>query len=163
MDVRYAVSKKEYSRMNTEELRENFLIQNIFEADKINLTYSHIDRIIAGGACPVKKELPLLAGEELGAEYFCERRELGVINIGGAGTVTVDGKVYKMDHFDGLYIGRGTKEIVFKGRSLRFPSASDTFPLRRRTALLFSCLFPSGSPPGYSISLNVRLVYQAVI
>ena len=55
MDVRYAVSKKEYSRMNTEELRENFIIQNIFEADKINLTYSHIDRIIAGGACPARR------------------------------------------------------------------------------------------------------------
>lgn len=122
MDVRYAVSKKEYSRMNTEELRENFLIQNIFEADKINLTYSHIDRIIAGGACPVKKELPLLAGEELGAEYFCERRELGVINIGGAGTVTVDGTVYKMDHFDGLYIGRGTKEIIFKSNDAKAPA-----------------------------------------
>ena len=102
MDVRYAVSKKEYSRMTTEELRENFLIQNIFEADKINLTYSHIDRIIAGGACPVTKALPLLAGDELGAEYFCERREVGVINIGGAGVITVDGKDYKMDHFDGI-------------------------------------------------------------
>lgn len=122
MDTRYAVSKKEYSRMNTEELRENFLVQNIFEADKINLTYSHVDRIIAGGATPVNKTLVLEAGEELGAKYFCERRELGIINIAGDGEIVADGTVYPMKKYDCLYLGRGTKEISLKSLDKNSPA-----------------------------------------
>lgn len=122
MDTRYAVSKKEYSRMNTAELRENFLIENLFEADKINLTYSHIDRIIAGGAMPVNRELVIEDGGELGAKYFLERREMGVINIGGEGTVTVDGETYPMKKYDCIYIGMGTKNVTFRSSNGENPA-----------------------------------------
>jgi 4-deoxy-L-threo-5-hexosulose-uronate ketol-isomerase len=122
MDTRYAVSKKEYSRMNTEELRANFLIENLFEANKINLTYSHIDRIIVGGALPVKGDLKLEAGEELHAAYFLERREMGVICIAGEGEILSDGKSYPMKKYDCLYLARGTKEVVFRSADSACPA-----------------------------------------
>ena len=84
--------------------------------------YSHIDRIITGSAVPVKGTLALTAGEELRAQYFLERRELGVINIGGEGTVTVDGTVYTLRHRDGLYVGRGSKDIVFASKEAANPA-----------------------------------------
>ncbi|NCA66991.1 MAG: 5-dehydro-4-deoxy-D-glucuronate isomerase [Clostridia bacterium] len=122
MDTRYAVSKKEYSRMNTEELRENFLINNLFEEDKINLTYSHIDRIIVGGALPVTRELTLEAGSELHAKYFLERREMGIICIAGEGAVVSDGISYKMKKYDCLYLARGTEKVSFISESAANPA-----------------------------------------
>jgi len=113
MDIRYAVSKKEYSRMNTEEMRSNFLIESLFITDTVSSTYSHIDRIIVGGALPVAQKLRLKAGEELAAQYFLERREMGIIDIGGAGVIIADGKEYKMKKYDCLYLGRGVKDVVF--------------------------------------------------
>ena len=85
MELRTASSPKDVKHYTTERLREEFLIQGLFAADEIKLVYSHIDRIITGTATPVGKKLELTAGEELRAEYFLQRRELGVINIGGAG------------------------------------------------------------------------------
>ncbi len=114
METRYAVSKKEYSRMNTEELRENFLIGDLFEDNKIKFVYSHIDRIIVGGAVPTKEGIVLEAGEELGATYFLERREMGIICIAGAGEIEADGVIYPMKKYDCLYLTRGTKEVTFR-------------------------------------------------
>lgn len=113
MDIRYAVSKKEYSRMNTQELRENFLV-DLFEKGTIKLTYSHIDRIIVGGVLPNDRDLKLESGEELCADYFLQRREMGVICVSGKGEIEADGVVYPMKKYDCLYLTRGTKEIVFK-------------------------------------------------
>ena len=112
VELRTAVSPRDVKHYTTERLREEFLIQNLFVPGEIKLVYSHIDRIITGAAVPVKP-LTLTAGDELRAEYFCQRRELGVINIGGAGTITVDGKVYKVGFKEAMYIGMGSKEIVF--------------------------------------------------
>ena len=111
MELRTAASPKDVRYYDTQRLREEFLIQGLFCADEIKLVYSHIDRIITGAATPVEKELELTAGDELRAEYFLQRREMGIINIGGAGTVTVDGKKYHVAHKDGMYIGRGSKDI----------------------------------------------------
>lgn len=113
MEVRTAASPKDVRYYDTQRLREEFLIQGLFCTDGIKLVYSHIDRIITGAATPVRKELKLTAGDELRAAYFLERRELGIINIGGAGSVTVDGKTYHVAHKDGMYVGRGSKEISF--------------------------------------------------
>lgn len=113
MELRTAASPKDVRYYDTQRLREEFLIQGLFCADEIKLVYSHIDRIITGAATPVEKELELTAGDELRAEYFLQRREMGIINIGGAGTVTVDGKKYYVAHKDGMYIGRGSKDISF--------------------------------------------------
>jgi 4-deoxy-L-threo-5-hexosulose-uronate ketol-isomerase len=122
MDIRYAVSKKEFMRMNTEEMRANFLIESLFITDTVSCTYSHIDRIIVGGALPVIQKLRLKAGEELAAEYFLERREMGVINIGGEGVVAADGIDYRMKKYDCLYLGRGIKDIVFSSDNPECPA-----------------------------------------
>ena len=88
MELRTACSPRDEKHYDTQRLREEFLIDDLFQPDTIKLVYSHIDRIITGSAVPVKEELKLTAGEELRAEYFLQRREMGVINIGGAGVIT---------------------------------------------------------------------------
>jgi 4-deoxy-L-threo-5-hexosulose-uronate ketol-isomerase len=98
--------------MTTQELRETFLV-SLFEEGKLNLLYCEVERAIVGAAVPAKESLKLEAGKELAADFFCQRREVGVLNIGGDGTVTVDGAKYQMEKLDGLYIGRGSKEVVF--------------------------------------------------
>lgn len=113
MELRTAASPRDVKHYTTERLREEFLIPQLFFEDDIKLVYSHIDRIITGGVMPVKKTLVLTAGEELRAQYFLERRELGVINIGGAGVITADGKEYTVEHKQGMYIGKGAKDISF--------------------------------------------------
>ncbi|QOV18343.1 5-dehydro-4-deoxy-D-glucuronate isomerase [Blautia liquoris] len=113
MEVRTASSPKDMKHYTTERLREEYLIQNTFIPDEVKLVYSHIDRIIVGSATPAKKELTLTAKEELRADYFLQRRELGVINIGGAGHICIDGKIYDVAHKDGMYIGMGSKDITF--------------------------------------------------
>lgn len=113
METRYANHPNDSKKYDTLELRENYLQEKIFEKDEINLTYSHVDRIIFGGANPVDNKLTLKAGEELRADYFLERREMGVINVGGSGNVILDGKEYKLNKYEGLYIGKGTKDVVF--------------------------------------------------
>ena len=113
MEVRTAASPKDVKYYDTERLREEFLIPEIFKADEITMVYSHVDRIITGGAMPVKGEIKLDAADELRAEYFLERREMGVINIGGDGIISVDGRRINVAHKEAMYIGMGTKEISF--------------------------------------------------
>lgn len=114
MEVRYSVSPKEGKHMTTSELRENFLIENLFVPDEIKFIYSHVDRIIVGAAVPTTKPLTIEGSKELGSDYFLERREMGVINIGGAGVIVVDGKRVDMETKAGLYIGKETKEVSFE-------------------------------------------------
>ena len=114
MRNRYANNPKDSKRYDTEELRENYLVEDIFKDDQIELVYSHVDRIIFGGIKPVYKELKLEAGKEMGVDYFLERRELGIINIGGKAVVTIDGTEYELKEKDGLYVGKGNKEVSFK-------------------------------------------------
>ena len=99
--------------MDTQQLRREFLIEGLFALNEVKMVYSHIDRIITGSAVPKTKELKLDAGDALHAAYFLERRELGIINIGGPGKVTVDGTVYALRNRDGLYVGRESRDIAF--------------------------------------------------
>ena len=122
LDVRYANHPEDSKHYTTEELRKHYFIETIFEADEAALTYSHVDRIIAGGIMPVTKEVRLEGSKELGSEFFLERRELGVINIGGAGKIVVDGVEYKMNPKDGLYVGMGSKELVFTSEDSANPA-----------------------------------------
>jgi 4-deoxy-L-threo-5-hexosulose-uronate ketol-isomerase len=109
--------------MTTKELRQTYLIENLFVLDDVPMTFSDIDRSITGSAVPAKVKLKLLAAKnEMAAEYFCERREVGVINIGGNGTITVDGKEFLMALKDVLYIGRGAKEVTFASKSSKMPA-----------------------------------------
>ncbi|MBP3594812.1 MAG: 5-dehydro-4-deoxy-D-glucuronate isomerase [Lachnospiraceae bacterium] len=113
MELRTAASPRDVKHYTTDRLREEFLIDDLFQKDVIKLVYSHIDRIITGSAVPVKETLVLTAGDELRADYFLERREMGVINIGGAGVITIDGKEYNVAYKEGMYIGMGAKDISF--------------------------------------------------
>lgn len=122
MEVRTAASPKDVKCYDTKRLREEFLIQGLFQADEIRLVYSHVDRMITGAATPVEKELVLSDGKELKAEFFLERRELGLINIGGEGRITVDGKEYVVGYKEGMYIGMGTKEIRMKSSDMSEPA-----------------------------------------
>ena len=112
MELRTASSPKDVKHYDTARLREEFLIQGLFPADDVKMVYSHIDRIITGGTMPVNQSVALAAGDELRAAYFLQRREMGIINIGGPGVVTADGVSYELRNRDGIYIGRGTKEIT---------------------------------------------------
>ncbi len=122
MDIRYANHPRDVKKYTTEEIRRDFLIEKVFEDDKVNLTYSHVDRIIAGGVKPVEEILELKGGKELGSEYFLERRELGIINTGGEGKVTLDGVEYKVKSRDGLYVGIGVKEVKFQSINKENPA-----------------------------------------
>ena len=143
MEVRTAASPRDVKHYTTDRLREEFLIQNLFQADKINLVYSHIDRIIVGGIMPITKTVSVggEVGKQLGVSYFLERRELGVINIGGAGTITVDGQCYEIGHRDALYVGKGAKEVVFASIDTGTPAkfyyncapAHTTYPTKKVT------------------------------
>lgn len=121
MDVRYTVGRNEYKRMTTAELRDAFQI-DLFESGKLNLLYCEVERGIVGAAIPTDTTLSLEAGTELAADYFCQRREVGVLNIGCGGAVTVDGTEYSMDNLDVLYIGRGSKEITFTSADANKPA-----------------------------------------
>ena len=112
--VQTACHPQDVKTYDTERLRSAFLMEKVMEADQINLTYTLYDRLIYGGAIPVSKTLKLETFDELKAEHFLDRRELGVINVGGEGIVTVDGKEYKMNFKEGLYVGCGKKEVTFR-------------------------------------------------
>lgn len=112
--VQTACHPQDVKHYDTERLRESFLMEKVMAEDEINLTYTLYDRLIYGGVMPVNKTLKLETFHELKAEHFLDRRELGVINIGGDGIVTVDGKEYAMKFKEGLYVGCGKKEVTFK-------------------------------------------------
>jgi 4-deoxy-L-threo-5-hexosulose-uronate ketol-isomerase len=123
MDVRYSTDPNGFKHMSTDELRKSYLIENLFAPDEVPMTYSDIDRSITGSAVPVNQTLKLLATKkEMAAEYFCERREVGIINIGGDGLMVVDGKEFPMAAKDALYVGRGTKDVSFASKSKEIPA-----------------------------------------
>ena len=121
MELRTASSPRDVKNYTTERLREEFLIQGLFVPGEIKLVYSHIDRIITGAAVPTKA-LKLTAGDELRAEYFLQRREMGVINIGGGGRIVIDGKEYAVGYKDAMYIGMGAQDIVFDSVDAKDPA-----------------------------------------
>ena len=122
MEVRDASNAKDVRFYTTDRLREEFHIANLFTKDNIRMIYSHTDRIIVIGMMPIKLELKLEAGKELAADYFLERRELGCINIGGKGIITIDGEEYEMNPRDGIYVGKGHRDLKFKSCDEKNPA-----------------------------------------
>ncbi|UQY45887.1 5-dehydro-4-deoxy-D-glucuronate isomerase [Erwinia sp. PK3-005] len=116
MQVRQSIHSDHARQLDTAGLRREFLIENIFTADNYTMTYSHIDRIIVGGVMPVRESVTIGSevGKQLGVSYFLERRELGVINIGGPGLIEVDGKAWEIGNEQALYVGMGAQSVVFK-------------------------------------------------
>jgi len=122
MEVRHAINPEGAKCFSTQELREHFLIQDLFTPDAVKLVYTYYDRLIVGGICPAGT-LNLAVDEKLiGAPYLLERREMGVINVGARGTVSVDGTTYELDTRDGLYIGMGSKELAFSSEDKGSPA-----------------------------------------
>lgn len=121
-EERFASHPSDVKHYDTKQLREHFLVEKVMEADMINLVYSHFDRYIAGGAVPVNGPLELTTIGPLKSPYFCSRRELGVINVGGNGRVSVDGKIYSMNFKDALYVGKGAEKIIFSSEDPGNPS-----------------------------------------
>jgi len=119
MEIRFQNSPREVKGMSTQELRANFLVQQLMQANTIQLVYSHFDRVIVGGVMPVNNPVQLPNEPELRADYFLERREIGIINVGGAGKVEADGVVFDLEKLDALYLGKGTQSVQF------FSNASD--------------------------------------
>ncbi|ORM67459.1 5-dehydro-4-deoxy-D-glucuronate isomerase [Pantoea rwandensis] len=124
MDVRQSIHTEHAKQLDTAGLRREFLIEKIFEADNYTLTYSHIDRIIIGGVMPVQQSVTIGAevGKQLGVSYFLERRELGVINIGGPGLIEVDGKTWEIGYQEALYVGQGAQSVVFRSSESSQPA-----------------------------------------
>jgi 4-deoxy-L-threo-5-hexosulose-uronate ketol-isomerase len=124
LQTRHAVHYSQSERMTGAELRENFLIESLFSAGTLEAAYTHYDRMLVAGAMPTN--VPLVVGEDLakivGSEYLLERRELGLINIGGAGRVVADGTTYELQPMDGLYLGQGTREIAFESVDATAPA-----------------------------------------
>jgi len=124
MDVRQSIHSEHARQLDTAALRREFLIEKIFEADRYTLTYSHIDRIIIGGVMPVADGVTFgnEMGKQLGVSYFLERRELGVINIGGPGTIEVDGKLWEIGTEEALYVGKGAQTLSFRSSDASRPA-----------------------------------------
>lgn len=123
MDTRYLPNQIGAARFTTEELRSAFVFENLFEQDKILLTYVDTDRAIIGSAVPTNTPLKLESSKrEMAADYFYERREIGIINIGKTGSVSVDGKEFTLENKELLYIGRGSKEIFFSSKNSSAPA-----------------------------------------
>ena len=165
MEVRYDTHPNDAMYYTTEELREHYLIENLFETGKINTVYSHVDRIIVGGATPGSEALKLEAGDELRAAYFLERRELGIINIGAPGKVTLDGVEYKLGNKDGLYVGMGTKDVVFESDDAENPAKFyfNSAPAHKTYPTVFIDMEKANKRPiGAMEDSNKRTIYQYI-
>lgn len=165
MNIRFAISATEAKQFDTAQLRENFLITSLMQNDRVQLEYTHYDRMIIGGAKPVKQSILLPNHPELKADFFLERRELGIINVGGEGTVSADGQVFHLSKMDGVYIGRGTQEVSFNSDDENSPAvyyllsspAHKEYPVAKLTK-------EQASPVelGAAATANKRTVYKYI-
>jgi 4-deoxy-L-threo-5-hexosulose-uronate ketol-isomerase len=154
-----------YGLMNTEELRETFLLEEMFQTGTIELAYVDLDRTVIGGAVPVEESLSLETEPELRADYFLERRELGILNVGGAGSVVVDGAEFALSKLDCLYVGRGSKSVTFSSKNAKDPAYFYllSYPAHKEypTAMVkFSDL--KGLELGSVETCNKRTIYKAI-
>jgi 4-deoxy-L-threo-5-hexosulose-uronate ketol-isomerase len=122
IELRYSAHPRDVKHYDTELLRKEFLIGKVFVKDEISLVYSLYDRYMVGGAMPVRKSLKLETADELKSTFFLERREMGIINVGGPASVETKGKTYKLGHKEALYLGKGTMDVVFKSADPKTPS-----------------------------------------
>lgn len=165
MEIRFQSSPKEVKGMCTEELRSNFLVQQLMKPDEITLVYSHYDRVIIGGVKPSGKRVELPNEAELRADFFLMRREIGIINVGGAGTVDADGVSYELNKLDALYLGMGTKSVSFTSKSkdnaacffMMSTTAHHTYPNTKMTK-------EEASPVnlGETATANKRTIYKYI-
>ncbi len=165
METRYTHSPEDIRHYSTEQLRNEFLVEKIFVPGTIQLTYTHNDRMIFGGVTPTDQPLEIQLSKELGVEYFLERRELGVINIGGAGTIEIDGTKEDMKKQDGYYIGKETKHVVFSSKDPNDPAkfyVSSVPAHHKYPNVKISIDQVKPMETGEGLTLNERKIYQYI-
>jgi len=165
MEIRFQNSPKEVKGMSTEELRANFLVPQLMKADALSLVYSHYDRIIVGGVKPIQQKVLLNNDAELRADYFLQRRELGIINVAGPGVIEADGVTYELNKLDALYLGKGTQAVTFASKTKDDPAsfflmsatAHHTYPNTKMTK-------EQASPVnlGETATANKRTIYKYI-
>jgi 4-deoxy-L-threo-5-hexosulose-uronate ketol-isomerase len=165
MHIRYAVGKDHYTRLNTAELRHHFLVENIFVPGQAELTYWETERTVLGGIVPLDSPIPLASEPALASDYFCERREAGVFNLGGPGEVTVDGQRFSLGLRDALYISRGSRDVSFASTDRSNPARCYLISYPAHTTHPTS-LVPAGSANrvdlGTSATANERTIFQYI-
>jgi 4-deoxy-L-threo-5-hexosulose-uronate ketol-isomerase len=123
MEIRYATNPSETKKYDTDRLRQEYLIQSLFVPGQLKMVYTHVDRFIAGGVVPTQQPVKLEADKhDMGADYFLERREIGIINVGPKGSVTVDGVEYVLENKECLYIGLGNQDVQFASADVANPA-----------------------------------------
>jgi 4-deoxy-L-threo-5-hexosulose-uronate ketol-isomerase len=165
LEIRYAEHPEDVKRYDTKTLRDHFLFEKVFIKDGINLCYTHSDRVVFGGACPVEKTLRLEGGKDFGSDVFLDRRELGIICTAGEGSVSADGTVYAMKKGDGLYIGKGVKDVVFAAAGKNNPPKFYLASAPAHTAYPAVFIPIEKANPrklGEASAVNVRTIYQYV-
>ncbi|HEY0667162.1 MAG TPA: 5-dehydro-4-deoxy-D-glucuronate isomerase [Sphingobacteriaceae bacterium] len=165
MIQRFANSAEEVSAMTTGKLRQNFLIEDLMQEDKFSLTYSHYDRAIIGGVIPVNNELELPNFDNLRSDYFLERRELGVINIGGPGEIIIKGSVFQLDRLDAVYAGKGSKKVIFKSISAANPAKYYLFSTPAHQTYPAALIRKEDASPvniGSAETANERSIYKYI-
>lgn len=169
MDIRYSANQRDVKRYTTEELRDEFLIQNLYQADTVVPVYSHVDRMVTIGIMPVNETVPLDKGIDIwhnfGTSFFLERREAGFFNIGAPGVCTVDGQEYKMGNKDCIYITMGAKEITFKSEHPQNPAKfyGVSAPAHRSFTTRFISLADAAKKPlGEAETANKRVINQFI-
>lgn len=166
MEMRYPVHPEAVKRMTTDELRAHFHVGGLFAAGRLTLVYSHIDRVILGGVVPLEQGIALVADKhDLAADTFLERREVGIINIGGAGLVHVDGEAYPLEKRDCLYIGRGIRDVVFRSLDTATPAQFYLFSAPAHTACPTTLLKLDQAAPvrlGSPLNSNQRTIYKYI-
>ena len=121
-EVRYAAHPEDAKHYDTARLRRDFLIERLFASDEVNMVYSMYDRMVAGGVMPVSESLKLEAIDPLKAQHFTTRREIGIYNVGGAGTVKVGEETFELGFKEALYIGRGDRDVIFSSNDAQQPA-----------------------------------------
>lgn len=165
MIQRFANSAEEVSAMTTGKLRQNFLIEDLMQEDKFSFTYSHYDRAIIGGVIPVNNELVLPNFDNLRSDYFLERRELGVINIGGPGEIIIEDSVFQLDRLDAVYAGKGSKKVIFKSISAANPAKYYLFSTPAHQTYPSALIRKEDASPvniGSAETANERSIYKYI-
>ncbi|MBU5556706.1 5-dehydro-4-deoxy-D-glucuronate isomerase [Enterococcus sp. S157_ASV_20] len=162
---RYTHSPKDISHYSTEELRKEFLVEKVFVPNEVSLTYTHNDRMIFGGVTPTTESLEIILNKELGVDYFLERRELGVINIGGPGFIEIDGRKEAMKKQDGYYVGKETRQVIFSSEDAADPakfyiSSAPAHHKYPNVKISIDEIKPMET--GEALTLNERKIYQYI-
>lgn len=165
MQQRYEASPREVERMNTAELRNDFLMESLFEAGKAHFVYSHYDRMVIGGVIPAGSPVELSNYETLKSEYFLERREMGIINVGGSGTITADGETFKLEKKSCLYLAKGTQKVSFQSDNSGNPAEYFLFSAPAHKAFKNTMYTKEDAAPvtlGAMETANHRTIYKYI-